>query len=115
MLTKKQAEIIKKDVSKGSVQLAAMLNALSDTGRLKIFRLLAKYEDLCVTDLANVLEVSVPAASQGLRIMELSGLVKKERRGQMICYVLARDMPLVRALQRIVAGVQVIAKDKNKY
>jgi DNA-binding transcriptional ArsR family regulator len=114
MLTKKQACSIKKEVSKGSVQLAAMLNALSDTGRLKIFRLLAKYEDLCVTDLANVLEVSVPAASQGLRIMELSGLVKKERRGQMICYVLVKNMPLVRALQRIVAGVHVATKDSSK-
>ena len=69
MLTKKQADIIKKDVGDDSGQLAVSLQALADIGRLRIFRLLAKYEDLCVTDLANVLDVSVPAASQQLRIM----------------------------------------------
>jgi len=104
MLTKKQADIIKKDVDHGSAQLVVILQALGDMGRFKIFRLLAKHEDLCVTDLANVLEVSVPSASQQLRIMELSGLVKKERRGQMSCYTLVKDRPLVRALRRIVAA-----------
>ena len=112
MLTKKQADIIKKDVGDDSGQLAVSLQALADIGRLRIFRLLAKYEDLCVTDLANVLEVSVPAASQQLRIMELSGLVKKERRGQMSCYTLAKDKGLVRALRRLVAGGKEIVKDQ---
>lgn len=110
MLTKRQAKIIKKDVNRGCMELALTLDALSDAGRLKIFRLLAKYENLCVTDLANVLEVSVPAASQQLRIMELSGLVIKERRGRRICYTLVKGLPLVRALRRIVVGGQRAAR-----
>jgi DNA-binding transcriptional ArsR family regulator len=102
MLTKKQAKSLKNDVDQGSEELAKMLNGLSDPGRLKVFRLLAMDGDLCVTDLANILETSVPATSQQLRILETSGLVRKERRGRMTCYTLIKNVPLVRTLRRMV-------------
>jgi ArsR family transcriptional regulator len=82
-----------------------MFGALSDAGRFNIFRLFMRHRDLCVTEVANVLAISVPAASQQLKIMELSGLVERERRGQKICYGVKRSDPTVRSLMRIVAAL----------
>jgi len=79
-----------------------MFAALSDKGRFGIFRLFLRQHDLCVTDVAAVLGISVPAASQQLKVMELSGLVTKERNGQRICYAVLRRDPAVRSLIRII-------------
>lgn len=71
-------------------------------GRYRIFKLLLQRHDLCVTDVANVLGISLPAASQQLRIMELSGLVKKERMGQMMCYCIREDDPVVKSIIKMI-------------
>ena len=81
-----------------------VFHALSDLGRWRIFRLLAQEHDLCVTDIADVLGISVPAASQQLKVMELTGLVERERRGQMICYQLKQEDPVVRTVLRMAKG-----------
>ena len=64
--------------------------------------LLSEYRDLCVTDLANVLRVSVPAVSQQLRIMEMGGLIRKDRQGQKICYRVNRVNPVIQMVDRLV-------------
>lgn len=102
MLTKEEIRIVRKDIAAEEEYLPFMFNALSDMGRYRIFKLLLQRHDLCVTDVANVLDVSVPAASQQLRIMEMSGLVKKERMGQMTCYCVREDDPKVMAIVKIV-------------
>ena len=101
MLSQQQVRSIRSDLATGESRLAHIFGALSDVGRFQIFRLLLQYEDLCVTDVANVLGVSVPAASQQLKVMEISGLVEKEREGQMICYRVRTSDPVVRSIVRI--------------
>lgn len=102
MLPKAKLIKIKKGVTRVDEKLPVMFNALSDVGRFRIFKLLRSYKGLCVSDVADILDVSTPAASQQLRIMELSGLIRRERVGQMICYELRKDDPIVRSLIRLV-------------
>lgn len=102
MLTKQAIRLARKEITTAEEQLPFMFNALSDMGRYRIFKLLLERRDLCVTDVANVLNISVPAASQQLRIMELSGLVKKERQGQMTCYCVRAEDTLVKSIIKII-------------
>lgn len=57
---------------------------------------------MCVSEIAEALDISVPAVSQHFRIFELVGLVDKTRYGQKICYTLKSDDQLVQELVRIV-------------
>jgi len=85
MLTKEQIIKVQKTVEESieDERVPFALRALSDFGRFKIFKLLAaRKEDMCVTDIANIFNISVPAASQQLHVLEMTGIVKKERMGQ---------------------------------
>jgi ArsR family transcriptional regulator len=105
MLSRAQVRVLRDVAGRGDHRVAVMFGALSDAGRFGIFRLIMKRRDLCVTEVANVFTISVPAASQQLKVMELSGLVVRERRGQKICYSIRRSDPVVRSLVRIVSGI----------
>lgn len=63
-----------------------LLEAVSDLTRFKLFKLLSTYKDMCVTDLARSCDITPPAASQHLKLMEAAGLVIRTRRGQITCY-----------------------------
>lgn len=86
MLTKKQIAAIKTEVMSGEAGFPLAFQALGDARRFQIFRMLMRYRDICVTDVAHILEVTVSAASQQLRVLERLGLVRKIRAGQMVCY-----------------------------
>jgi DNA-binding transcriptional ArsR family regulator len=64
--------------------------ALSDITRLKILYLLKLYKELCPSDIAEVLEMSLSAVSHQLNFLEREGLLEKRRVGRMICYRLTR-------------------------
>ena len=102
MLSKSRIRQVRKEVLSESDKMAAVFSALSDRGRLKMFKLLLKHKDLCVTEIANVFEISVPAASQQLKILEINGLVTKEREGQMICYSINKSSNIVKIFQKVV-------------
>ena len=68
--------------------LQQILHLLGDRTRYNIFRILSNQEGLCVSEIANKLNISVPAASQHFRVMENAGLVKKKREGQRMCYLI---------------------------
>lgn len=75
-----------------------MFNALSDRCRFTIFKALLAHEGICVTEVAGILDVSVPAASQQLKIMEQAGLITRERDGQKICYCINKKDVTVKSL-----------------
>ena len=69
----------------------AVLKALADPTRLKLVGLLCHQHDpdsLCVNALAELLGISQSAVSQHLRILKGIGLVRGERRGYRIHYVI---------------------------
>jgi len=67
--------------------LSEIFKVLGDETRTKILYLLAGRE-LCVCDLAAVLEISLPAVSHHLRLLKAMRLVKYRREGKMVYYSL---------------------------
>lgn len=76
------------------------MQLLGDSTRFKMFKLLSSDQDLCVSEMANQLEISPSAVSQHFRSFEMLGLVEKERTGQKICYVFTDDL-LVDELRKL--------------
>jgi DNA-binding transcriptional ArsR family regulator len=73
-------------------ELALVFKALSDTTRLKVVKLLSDHEGaLCVNALADRLDVTQSAVSQHLRVLRQARLVKRERRGSTVHYLLDQD------------------------
>ena len=108
MLSKDEIKEIRSRHLSGSDNAPRVLSVLGDENRWHIFTLLIEMEDLCVTDLANILGVSVPAVSQQLRVMEMGGLIKKERVGQMICYRVRKDTVMSKAIVRFVRAFRAL-------
>lgn len=106
MLTQSQVQKISRTLKADKKEILAVFNALGDAGRMNIFDLLIEHKGLCVTDIAQIIGVSVPAVSQQLKIMELSGLVERGREGQKACYCIARDNDLVGKVIRLINSVK---------
>jgi ArsR family transcriptional regulator len=67
--------------------LSEIFRLLGDETRIKILYLLA-HRELCVCDLASLLEMSLPAVSHHLRLLKALRLVKYRRDGKMVYYSL---------------------------
>lgn len=70
--------------------LSELFKALADETRIKILHLLSKQE-LCVCDLAYLLDTNLPAVSHHLRFLRTLNLVRTRRDGKMVFYTLADD------------------------
>lgn len=84
MLTEKEIKKFNTLVQKNDARLSIVFKALSDPKRCRIYRILIKERDhdLYVTDIARIMGISLPSASQHLKILEITGLLSKERRGK---------------------------------
>jgi DNA-binding transcriptional ArsR family regulator len=72
--------------------LDATFAALSDPTRRSILARLARGES-CVTELAEPYDMSLPAISKHLRVLEDAGLLKREKDGRVHhCHLNARPM-----------------------
>jgi len=89
-------------LNKREERLVSTMQLLGDQNRFKIFKLLLSGREMCVSEIAEALNVSVPAVSQYFRIFELVGLVDKQRYGQKVCYMLKTEDKLVEELIQIV-------------
>ncbi len=67
--------------------LSEIFKALGDETRTRILYLLS-LEELCVCNLAQILDISVPAVSHHLRLLRALRLVKYRREGKTVCYSL---------------------------
>ncbi|HAP55214.1 MAG: winged helix-turn-helix transcriptional regulator [Treponema sp.] len=70
--------------------LSELFKAMADETRIKILHLLAQ-EELCVCDLAYLLESSLPAVSHHLRFLRSLNLVRWRRDGKQVFYALADE------------------------
>ncbi len=68
--------------------LSELFKAMADETRVKILHLLSQ-RDLCVCDLAFILETNLPAISHHLRFLKILDLVRSRRDGKMVFYSLA--------------------------
>jgi len=67
-----------------------VFEALSSTSRRKILAYLSECE-MAAGDIADRFEMSKPAVSQHLAVLENAGLVSKEKRGQFVYYKLVPE------------------------
>ena len=68
--------------------MVRIIRNLSDPTKLKIYLLLHKVEEISVTDLTLILNLSQSATSHALSDLKNLGLVECHRCGQLICYSL---------------------------
>ena len=82
--------LIKRNLSeqRGLQTLADLLGVAGNTQRLKILFLLHAHKEMCVCDLAEVLEMTVSAVSQHLRKLKDKHIVRSRRQAQTIYYSL---------------------------
>lgn len=78
--------------------LAELFKIFGDSTRIKILYALLEHE-LCVCDLASLLDVTQSAVSHQLRVLKASKLVKFRREGKVIFYSLA-DEHVIRILSQ---------------
>ena len=76
-------------------------SALSDPSRLTMLLALSEVAELCVSDLAHLADISLPAASSHLRILRSTGLVRRRHEGRMIYYAI-RDRSTAQLVRRAV-------------
>jgi DNA-binding transcriptional ArsR family regulator len=104
ILTKQELATFNKLINGKDQRLAIVFNALSDLNRCKIFRLILKQDSptICVSDLAQILKISVPAVSQHLKILQITGLIQRERRGQKTIFHATDGDPLIAAIKKAI-------------
>ncbi len=71
--------------------IANLFKGFADPTRVHILSLLQQKEELCVTDIAEAVELSQSAISHQLRILKQMHLIKFRREGKNIWYSLADD------------------------
>jgi len=84
-------------------ELVAALSVWSQPTRLRVFALLDEVGELCVCDLAKVLDTSVSAVSQHLARMRALRLVQYRRDRQTLYYSLS-DHPLNPLIRQAIAS-----------
>jgi ArsR family transcriptional regulator len=72
------------------IHMQKVFEALASTPRRKILAYLA-HTELNAGEIASRFEMSKPAVSQHLSVLENAGLVKSEKRGQFVYYQLVPD------------------------
>ena len=89
-----------RDIDVGPTTTA--FDALSEPNRCLIFRALLKHKPLQVGELASIVGISDPLASQHLKILLHAQLVRKEKSGKYVYYCIDDSNTLVLALQKAV-------------
>jgi len=96
MLTDKQINKIRKAFN-GADQ-RAIFKILGDTNRYRIFEMLGKQPRISVSDIAKILKISIPLASQHLKILAQAKILQKEKLGQKVYYKLRADNRIARSI-----------------
>ncbi|WP_430788592.1 ArsR/SmtB family transcription factor [Virgibacillus flavescens] len=68
-----------------------IFKALSDATRLKIAYALTLEKELCVCDVANIIDATTATASHHLRLLRNMKLAKYRKEGKLVFYSLADD------------------------
>lgn len=72
-----------------SRRIADVFALLADPGRVRVLFALLEGGEICVCDLAEMVDMSPSALSHGLRLLRTAGVVTNRRDGRMVRYRLA--------------------------
>ncbi|MFA6131471.1 MAG: metalloregulator ArsR/SmtB family transcription factor [Patescibacteria group bacterium] len=107
MLSKNEIQKKRKLFSQTDKNVVVAFKALSDVNRYRIFRILTEQPKLSVSDIAQILELSLPLISQHIKILEHANLLQKERYGKKVFPKLEYANPFVKI---IIKTTRVMAK-----
>ncbi|MGS2778269.1 ArsR/SmtB family transcription factor [Robertmurraya sp. GLU-23] len=74
-----------------TLAVAQIFKALADDTRIKIAYSLSEEDELCVCDVANIVNCSTATASHHLRLLRNLGLAKYRKEGKLVYYSLDDD------------------------
>lgn len=106
MLSEKEIRENRKIFSETDKSMAAAFKVLSDVNRFRIFRILAQQPKISVSSVAKILEISLPLASQHLKVLAQANLLQKEREGKKIYTKLEYGNPFVQAIVKTIQEAQ---------
>ncbi len=72
-------------------ELAKLMRTAGDESRLKILCAIFSHSKICVSEIAQKLDLSVAIVSHHLQVMSREGLVIPVRDGKKVCYELPKD------------------------
>lgn len=96
MLTTKQ--IVKMRKGLNGTDQRAVFKVLGDANRYRIVQILSKQGEVAVSDLAKILKISTPLASQHLKTLEQASILEKEKQGPRVYYKLRIDNSVTRSI-----------------
>ncbi|HET9641289.1 MAG TPA: metalloregulator ArsR/SmtB family transcription factor [Candidatus Paceibacterota bacterium] len=102
MLKPNEIATLQKLLKRKDDRLPIVFSALGDPRRCTIFRSFLRNERLCVSDVARLVDMSMSLASQHLKVLEVTGLVVREKEGRTVYYRANTDDELVRAITKAV-------------
>jgi DNA-binding transcriptional ArsR family regulator len=102
MLSQKEVEVHRKLFHETDKTMAEVFKVLSDVNRYRIFRILAEEPKLSVGSIAAILNISLPLASQHIKMLARANLLQKERNGKTIIQKLQKDNPFVLAMLKMI-------------
>ncbi len=102
MLSEKEIQKNRTIFSETDKSMAASFKVLSDVNRYRIFRILAQQPKLSVSNIARILNISLPLTSQHLKILTHANLLQKERAGKKIFPKLEHGNPFVQAIVKTI-------------
>lgn len=94
---------LKRHIAADNERLTQIFEALSDPNRCKLFRAFTKHHDMNVGEVASILEISMPLASQHLKILERNNLLVREKIGREVFYRVNENDTLVTAVKKAMA------------
>ena len=102
-----QTELKEKDFA----DLLVLSKCLGDSSRVQLLYALATYKEMCVCDLAAILDASMATTSHHLRFLKKNGLTKSYQEGKMVYYSLANEeiVTFIRSVLRVGEDLQLIS------
>lgn len=107
MLSAREVRKNRKTFSEIDKSMVAAFKALSDVNRYRIFRILAEQPQLSISNIAQILSISLPLASQHIKVLEHAKFLQKERGGKKVFPKIEQGNKFVQA---VIKTVKLVAK-----
>jgi len=96
-----QRTLQRKPVTQDLAKKARILTLAGDKARIRILCTLFEYKDVCVTDIAESLQMSIASVSHHLQVLQGNELIVSHREGKNICYSLNKT-PLIKYIRQFI-------------
>lgn len=112
-LSKKEIERNRRILSESDKTMAASFKVLSDINRYRIFRILSQQPKISISNIARILNISVPLVSQHIRILTHTNILQKERDGKKVFPKIEYGNPFVQAVVKTIEEALKYMKTKK--